>query len=114
MSERDEALWLAQKMGLPEATLTGGVVDYVESVCYGLRNYSTFEPRHNKSHWTQVLLWWTTQGNRLHFYKDCVRALNEDYMACAASVRVDHDNTDAGIMAATITAICRAAGMGRK
>jgi hypothetical protein len=103
MTNAREALWLAQRMGLPEATLTGGVVDYVESVCYGLRNYSTFTPHTDKAQFAEVWLWAVKEGLP-------VQALPNTITARYALRGEPHDNTDAGIMAATITAICRATG----
>lgn len=105
--EQEEALWLAQKMGLPDVEQMGDFVWFA-----GPDDCQAFTPHTNKAQWADVLLWAAKNGHMPSLGEKAVATSKREPLPIEIAVR--HDNTDAGIMAATITAICRAAGVGRE
>lgn len=109
MSEaKREALWLAEKMGLPNPTEQYGRVYF--SVTGGLHEkdwQERFDPHTNKAQFADVLLWAAKQGYVTLAYCEAEAWCGGPE---SSEKHIRHDQTDASIMAATLTAICRASG----
>lgn len=105
MSEaKREALWLAEKMDFSEVEAVYGCVFYTDEngAC------CEFEPHTNKAQFADVLLWAWLNG-----YESTIngcRARVGQYAGLRGAAVESEGLDEASIMAATLTAICRASG----
>lgn len=103
-----EALWLAQKMGNgagPYREKNRAAQGWYE-VC-AFPDGTRFSPHANKWQFAECLLWAAKNGLSVRVDHDEVSVY---VYATMANPVMKHDGSDASIMAATLTAICRASG----
>lgn len=92
-------LWLAGKMGMPEARIIRGGR---ESAIVWTAGYSEFNPATDDAQFGRLVVWAAMQGLWLDFGSGSVKV--------GAYQHINHDSTPDSIRAAAVVAVCRALG----
>lgn len=109
--EQAIALWLAKVMGLWHPRISGDKVAVAYAPGTDAKPY--FDPHHDRAQWAEVIEWSAMNGYYIGIDSGeaCAAPYNGDgAVECGTEKMVSHDNTPAGVRAATLEAICLATG----